>query len=201
LNSAISIIFRVLAALVSIYTLLCFIRIILTWVPNVSSSGFARFLAKICDPYLNIFHGIKWLVIGSFDFSPALALCLLGAATTLLTNFTNNGKITVGLVLGMIITLAWSVASSFIVFIIILLAVRLIIILATKQQRSSNMILEQIDRSLSQMLYRISKFFCGNRFITYKAAIIIALVLFVFIQVFGTIAIHSLAGIVDSLPF
>ena len=78
-------IFSIVSFVVSVYALMCFLRILLTWVPSLSYSRFSRFLGKICDPYLNIFRGIKWLRLGSFDFSAALGLCILGVLATMLS--------------------------------------------------------------------------------------------------------------------
>ena len=82
--SALRIVFGILASLVGLYNFLCLIRIALTWIPNVSSSKVSQFLAKICDPYLNIFRGIRGLRLGSFDFSPAIGLLLLALAANVL---------------------------------------------------------------------------------------------------------------------
>lgn len=196
-----SIIFTFLSAVVSVYTLLCFIRILLTWIPNRSYNWFTRFLSTICDPYLNMFHRLRFLVIGSFDFSPALALCLLGAATVLLQNLSHKGHLTVGLILGMLVSLAWSVASSIIVFLIILFIVRLIIMGVNKQERSPNYIIQQIDYSIAPFVYRISRAFSGNRNVSYKSALIVSLVMFIIIQIGGTLLFNYLSSLCELLPF
>ena len=109
-------IFSIVSFVVSVYALLCFLRILLTWVPALSYSHFSRFLGKVCDPYLNVFRGIKWLRLGSFDFSAALGLCILGVLATMLSNFAGRSTITLGFVGQMILQLAWSVITSIITF-------------------------------------------------------------------------------------
>ena len=52
-------ILRIISAFLSLYSLLCLLRIIITWIPNYSYSKPADILAQICDPYMNLFRGIK----------------------------------------------------------------------------------------------------------------------------------------------
>lgn len=195
----VSVIMKFLGAVVSVYTLLCFIRILLTWIPNMSYNKFTIFLGRICDPYLNLFRGIKWLVWGSFDFSPAVALCLLGAASTIIGNFANAGKVSVGVFLAMIVSLAWSIVSSLLVFLIIVLVVRLIMMLVNKGPEGA--FVQAFDRAISSVVFRISSTFYGRKSITYKKAIIVSAITVFAIQIAGGIVITVLTNLIGSLPF
>lgn len=66
-----------LSTFISIYSLLLFIRILLTWFPNVDwyNQPFAA-LGQITDPYLNLFRSII-PPMGGIDFSSILAILLL----------------------------------------------------------------------------------------------------------------------------
>jgi len=70
-------ILTVLLSFISIYLALLFIRVLLTWFPNVnwSSQPFAG-LSQITDPYLNVFRSII-PPMGGMDFSPMLAFLVL----------------------------------------------------------------------------------------------------------------------------
>jgi YggT family protein len=77
-----------LVTFIGIYTALLFIRILLSWFPNIDwASGPFSILSQLTDPYLNIFRNII-PPLGGMDFSPILALLLLQvvqqAASTLL---------------------------------------------------------------------------------------------------------------------
>ena len=85
------VILRLASAAISLYTLLCFIRILLTWIPNMGYNKFTLFLGKICDPYLNLFRRIRWLKFGALDFSPVLALALLAVFSTAMTELSIAG--------------------------------------------------------------------------------------------------------------
>jgi YggT family protein len=72
-----AIILGTLSSFISIYLGLLFIRVLLTWFPNIewSSQPFAA-LSQITDPYLNLFRSII-PPLGGMDFSPMLAFLAL----------------------------------------------------------------------------------------------------------------------------
>lgn len=176
-------ILRIISAFLSLYSLLCLLRIIITWIPNYSYSKPADILAQICDPYMNLFRGIKWLRFGSFDFSPALALCILGAGSQLFSSLANGGYINLQTILAMILGIFFSILSSLIFFLIILFAIRLILIMINRDSyNTSGFMANQIDSSISPIVYRIARTFAMGRRITYKAALIISIIALLFLQ-------------------
>lgn len=176
-------ILRIISAFLSLYSLLCLLRIIITWIPNYSYSKPADILAQICDPYMNLFRGIKWLRFGSFDFSPALALCILGAGSQLFSSLANGGYINLQMILSMILEIFFLIPSSLIFFLIILFAIRLILIMINRDSyNTSGFMANQIDSSISPIIYRIARTFAMGRRITYKAALIISIIALLFLQ-------------------
>lgn len=176
-------ILRIISAFLSLYSLLCLLRIIITWIPNYSYSKPADILAQICDPYMNLFRGIKWLRFGSFDFSPALALCILGAGSQLFSSLANGGYINLQMILAMILGIFFSILSSLIFFLIILFAIRLILIMINRDSyNTSGFMANQIDSSISSIVYRIARTFAMGRRITYKAALTISIIALLFLQ-------------------
>ncbi len=71
------IILQTVLTFISIYLALLFIRVLLTWFPNVnwSSQPFSA-LSQVTDPYLNVFRSII-PPMGGMDFSPMLAFLVL----------------------------------------------------------------------------------------------------------------------------
>jgi YggT family protein len=69
---------------VNIYTVLLFVRILLSWFPNINwyDPPFS-ILSQLTDPYLNLFRSII-PPLGGLDFSPILALLLLQFVQSLL---------------------------------------------------------------------------------------------------------------------
>jgi YggT family protein len=77
MNSLIPLFVQTLATFISIYTVLIFVRILLSWFPNVNwfNPPFS-ILSQLTDPYLNWFRNII-PPLGGLDFSPILAIMLL----------------------------------------------------------------------------------------------------------------------------
>ena len=59
------------------YTILLFIRIVISWVPAWHHYHLVRFVAFCTDPYLNIFRRILPPLGGVLDISPLLAFFVL----------------------------------------------------------------------------------------------------------------------------
>ncbi|MBQ2552618.1 MAG: YggT family protein [Treponema sp.] len=187
-------IFSILSSFVSIYAILCVLRLIFTWIPQANSSGFGKFLAAVCDPYLKLFRNIKWMRIGQIDFSPALGLGLLWAASALLGSFPGHG-FSLSFLLQTLIGIVWNLVSSLISFLIIVFLVRLIVILVTKSEYSSNQLLNAVDSSLGQIAARISRiFFRGN--VSYKKQLIVALAVLLVIQLLGWLVFSMICNVI-----
>ena len=72
-----AVILSTISSFISIYLGLLFIRVLLTWFPNIDwlSQPFAA-LSQITDPYLNLFRSII-PPLGGMDLSPMLAFLAL----------------------------------------------------------------------------------------------------------------------------
>lgn len=58
------------------YTLMLFVRILGSWIPEFQSSRIMQFIAFYTDPYLNLFR--RFIPpIGMMDFSPVVAFIAL----------------------------------------------------------------------------------------------------------------------------
>lgn len=81
----VALLFTALAQFLNIYLILLFIRILLSWFPNINwyDPPFS-ILSQLTDPYLNIFRSFI-PPLGGMDFSAILAILLLQVlASTLL---------------------------------------------------------------------------------------------------------------------
>ncbi len=193
-------ILKLLATTVSIYSILCFARILLTWFPGAVYSKPGMFLAKVCDPYLNYFRRLSFLRISGFDFTPAVAICILIAVSSLLGNMALARAITVGLILAHLISLLWSVVSSVLSIVIILLIVRIVVLFMNKGYTSYSSIWEQLDRSITPLVYKLTGLLSKGT-MPYKNALIMALIMVMLIQFGGKSLIGFLCQMLASLPF
>lgn len=86
MSSVALLIIQSLLTFIRIYLLLLFLRVLLTWIPNINwmSQPFAA-LSQITDPYLNLFRSII-PPIGGIDLSPILAFLALQMVSWALLN-------------------------------------------------------------------------------------------------------------------
>ena len=188
----------ILSGAISIYTLLCFVRIFLTWIPGSERSGFGRFLCQICDPYLNLFRRFSFLRIGAMDFTPTIALLVLVGASSVLTGVLQVGRITVSGILVMLIQLVWGIISSILGLLILILAIRLIALFISKNYSSS--FWSVFDQTITPLIYRISGTFSRTT-LPFKTAIIISLIALALLSLGGRVVIGILVNVLRSIPF
>lgn len=72
------------------YTIMLFVRILGSWIPELQNSRFMQFIAFYTDPYLNLFR--RFIPpLGMMDFSPVIAFIALSVleqvVKTLLVQF------------------------------------------------------------------------------------------------------------------
>lgn len=84
MSSVVVLLINTLSTFLSIYLVLLFIRILLSWFPNVNwfDPPFS-IIAQLTDPYLNIFRSII-PPLGGIDFSAILAIILLQVVQSIL---------------------------------------------------------------------------------------------------------------------
>ncbi|GGA13749.1 YggT family protein [Okeania sp. KiyG1] len=85
MNASIGLLAETLGTFVQIYLVLMFIRILLSWFPNINwyDPPFSV-LSQLTDPYLNIFRSII-PPLGGIDFSPIIAIFALQFVAQILT--------------------------------------------------------------------------------------------------------------------
>lgn len=69
-----------------VYTLMIFVRILSSWVPQVNEYRIMQFITYYTDPYLNIFRRII-PPLGMFDISPIIAFLCLNFIQNILVRF------------------------------------------------------------------------------------------------------------------
>ncbi|HAX76483.1 MAG TPA: YggT family protein [Cyanobacteria bacterium UBA11372] len=86
MDTAVVLLITTLAQFLQIYSVLLFIRILLSWFPNINwyDPPFS-ILSQLTDPYLNIFRSFI-PPLGGMDFSPILAIVLLNVVSSLLAS-------------------------------------------------------------------------------------------------------------------
>lgn len=78
-----------LSSLVDVYTMIIFVYVLMSWIPTKRGilADIDNVLAKICDPYLNLFRKFIPPLGGMVDVSPIVALLVLQFGLRLILMF------------------------------------------------------------------------------------------------------------------
>lgn len=135
----------------SIYIMLIFIRVIFAWLRPNMFNPIVRFVYGLTDPYLRLFAGVRFLRVGTLDFTPLLAFYILYLMQELSYNMLIRGYISLELLISLIVVLLFRFVY-FILF-IFLIAVGVRFILEIIGFRANNMFMT-IVYSLSEPAVR-----------------------------------------------
>ena len=191
-------IMNLLNSLLGIYSFLIIIRIIITWFGNVQYSGLVQILSRITDPYLNWWRRNVPLRAGILDLSPLLAMAALSVAQTVCSSIARRGRISLGAILAVCLSAAWSAAAFLLGFCFIILVLRLIAYVGSSNMYSP--FWQAIDSVSRPILYRITRIFFGRKIVGYMTGIVVSLAALAALWVLGGIAVRLLAGLLFALP-
>lgn len=165
--------------IINVYLFLCFIKILLSWVPSAAYSSFGRMLSSICDPYLNWFRRFRFTRIGMVDFSPILSLGLLSIVAQLITSLLATGTISFWGLCVSIIQLIWSFIGFMLNLLIIFLVVRLVYDIFGSSNGSS--FWYHLDRLLNPVISKTTGFF-SRKPLQYRSRLILTIVLILLLR-------------------
>ena len=194
-------IFSILASVVSIYTLLCFVRVMLSWFPGAEYSRFGQVLCQMCDPYLNVFRRFRFLRFSSFDFTPAIALCVLMAAQAFFTSLATGAGFRLSTILAMLVMLVGNIFTSLLGFLAVIVLVRLIVYLIAGDGQGSYTIWTAVDRAISPIIFRIAGLIFRNQSISFVKALVVSFIMLVVFSVLISYAIRVLGTLISMIPF
>lgn len=198
--SIMSYVFQILSAIVNIYSIICFIYIMLSWFPSARFTKFGKFVSSLCEPYMGLFSRFRWFTFGHIDFSPIISIGLLSLLSSILGGITSTGRIYFGGILATVIFMIWNIISTFLSILVILLIVRLIVLLVKKGVTPYNSAWYQIDQFLGKITYKITSIFVKKSF-SYKKSLIVSLIVFALLTFVGRIVITLLINLCYAIPF
>jgi YggT family protein len=190
--------FSLVAAIVTVYTLLCFVRVLISCVPGWSYNRVARFLGELCDPYLNYFRRFTFLRLGNLDFSPVAALALLSAVSSLASGISAAKKVSVGIILAQTVAVCNSVISSILGLLALLIIIRLIAALVAPH--STYGLWVTLDRSFAPFLDRLTSSFKHRPF-SWTGTLAMGLAAIVVVNLLLGFILRLLIWILAGLPF
>lgn len=181
------------------YMVLCFLRILVTWLPSLDLGRPGEVLARFTDPFLGLFSRIAWLHVGSFDFSPIAALALLTVLNSVFTILAASMAISVGIILGMVLSALWSALAFMLSFFAVCILVRVIVLAA--HWNGLHPIWMIMDSMLNPILFRINRIIYRNRIVHYLQSLVTGFAVLVLLRIAGGELVSLLVGLLDKLPF
>jgi YggT family protein len=173
----------VLGTVLSLYSILIFVRIILSWWNGMSFGRVHEFLCGITDPYLNWFRRFSFLRLGSIDLSPIAALAVLSIANNLAVVIGRAGLITLGFVFALVLQILWSAVSFILGFFTVIIGLRLF---AYFMRANIYHPFWRIVSSISEpVLYRISRLLFRSRFVPFAQSMIVAIAALIAVSLLG----------------
>jgi YggT family protein len=194
----IQILFGILTALLGFYSLLIFIRIILTWFSGVQFGRPEEILARITDPYLDWWRQRLNLRAGYLDLSPIVAMAALSVAQTICSRISKTGRITIGVLLSVCLSALWAAVSFMLGFCIVVLILRLIAYLINADM--FGVFWRIIDSISKPIQYRVSRIIFSRRLVHFTTSIITSILVLTALWIGGGIVIQLIADILFRLP-
>jgi YggT family protein len=195
---AIQSIMRGLSAVLTIYMILIFIRILLTWFQGPYLGRPVEILAAITDPYLQYFRRFRFLRTDRFDFSPLVALIVLVIVANIFDTIGRYGTITLGIILSLVVSAVWAGASFLLLFFLILMVARLVSLFFNASSVSP--IWRAIDTILEPLLHRATQAVAKNRLVPYQTALAVGSAVVLAMRLLGGFLLRELAVALQMLP-
>lgn len=191
---------RIISSLLTLYMMIIFVRIVMTWFSGVSYGRVQAFLASLTDPYLSWFRYNTPIRFGMMDFSPVVGILVLGLAQNIFTQLAFAGQVTFAYVIATLITSVWSVFSFFVTIFLILAVIRLVGMLLGFDSGGGRLwiVLEQIVNPALQVVVRP---FLRGRFTNYRDSLLIFCGVLLATVVAGRVLIFFLISLVRQIPF
>lgn len=189
---------RIVGAVLTVYMILIFIRVLLTWFQGPSMGKPIVVLAAVTDPYLNWFRRFQFLRTDRIDFSPIAALIVLVVLLNISNEIGSYGTISVGFVIAIILSALWSAVSFILIALVILDAIRLIGDLLNVN--SVNPFWRTLDLILSPVLNWTARVILRSRPVTYRTAMVVSGIMLLIVVFLGRYLMNWLIGVVQRLP-
>jgi YggT family protein len=190
--------FSILGGLTGFYSILIFIRVLLSWFRGPAYGKPVELLHAATDPYLDWFRRFP-LQIAHFDLSPIAAMAVLSVAQNIFLSLARTGRVTVGFILSLLLGIAWSVVSFMCGFFIIILVLRAIAYFTNRNVYASFWSI--IDTLSKPVLYRISRIIFGRRLVRYSTELLVSTAALFAARIGLGLLVGLGAGLLRALPF
>jgi len=193
-----SILAKIVSSLISLYMVLCIIRIFFSWIPSLTDTKWGKLISRLTDPYLNLFRDISLFRTTAVDFSPIIALAVLSVLNNLFITLSYAMRITLGFILSLLLDAAWSAISFVLGFFLVISVIRIIGFLA--RIAVLHPLWQILDGIINPLLFRINKIIYRGRAVQYLQGLITGFVVVLVVRALGGFLVRLLTSLLMSLP-
>ncbi len=190
---------QALSFVLSLYSFLIFVRIILTWFQTSDYGQITVWLGRLTDPYINWFRRFAFLRLAGVDLSVIAALVTLWIVRSIALNIAYVGTITLGTILAIIVSAVASAVFFFLTLFLILAVIRLLGSLFGANTALRFWIV--LDQILEPIVHRVVTPLARGRLVNYQNALIIFIAVNFAVILLGRFIIAILTGLLRGLPF
>jgi YggT family protein len=182
----------------SLYSLLIFARILLSWFGRAAHGRPYEILCQITDPYLFWFRRFPLFQAGSIDLSPIAALAGLSILNNIVSAVRSLGRISLGIITAIALQAVWSALSFILGFFIVIMALRLAAYIFNADIYSP--FWRVIDGISTPVIYRVNRILFRSRTVNYLTGIISAIAAVLGVNIILGFAVRLLIGLLVRLP-
>ncbi|MBP6958622.1 MAG: YggT family protein [Spirochaetia bacterium] len=189
---------KIVSSLVSLYMILCIVRIFFSWIPSLTDTKWGRLIAGLTDPYLNLFRSFSLFRTPAIDFSPIVALAVLSVLNNLFMTLSYAVRITLGFILSLLLDAAWSAISFLLGFFLVISLIRIIGFLA--RIAVLHPLWQILDGIINPLLFRINRIIYRGRTVQYLQGLITGFIVVLVMRTLGGFLVRLLTSLLMSLP-
>ncbi len=189
---------RIAGGALSIYMVLLFIRILLTWFSGPPGGKAVYYLHRVTEPYLGFFRRFSFLRAGRIDFSPIAALIVLVIVLNIVNMLAAYGRITLGIVLALIVSAVGSAVTFIIGFFLVLTVIRLVA--AAFGASSIHPFWQTIDVVINPVLAFIQRNILRGRQVSYRVGLGISAATILVVFLLARFIIAQLINLMQMIP-
>ena len=189
---------KIVSSLVSLYMILCIVRIFFTWIASLTDTKWGRLIAGLTDPYLNLFRSFSLFRTPAIDFSPIVALAVLSVLNNLFMTLSYAVRITLGFILSLLLDAAWAAISVLLGFFLVISLIRIIGFLA--RIAVLHRLWQILDGIISPLLFRINRIIYRGRTVLYLQGLITGFIVVLVMRTLGGFLVRLLTSLLMSLP-
>jgi YggT family protein len=190
---------RFISGALSVYMILIFIRVLMTWFQGASYGRAMEILRSITDPYLYWFRRFPFLRTGAMDFSPLAALIVLVIILNITNRIALTGNISLGIVLAIIVGSLWGAVGWLLTFFFILILIRFVTLLLRTSTVSP--FIQTLDIIIAPILRFISRHIFRGQNVTYQTGLALSGAILLLTRLFGNLIFYHIQRLLASLPF